>query len=391
MFVARASRPGRGGGTILVLLALVLCGRAAAQEYASAVVAPHEVFVPSMNVAPAAEIELREEATIVGREVKLKSVCRWNSSDAKFFAPVAELTIATVPVGKTFKPITMEQVRTAISGAGVNLGSVRFMGPLLCTITRSDSEVEKTEAFEQWAEAHQVQGALVAKTQASAVAIAAVVAAPVVQDAGVRALKDILTADLAQHLSLPIESLALQFNDEKTVLFAEPVFKFVVTPLRVNGLGVVRWDVTISAAQSGGPTKRILLEGYARAWEDEVVAVKPLSYRQTIQDSDVTERRMLVDHLPDDPLLSREQVIGQQAAREMRVGAVFNTRMVQPVPMVKTGQLVTITMTRGSFAVTSVGRAMEEGVFGQTIHVRNDETKETFDVTVTGQQMGRLE
>ncbi len=206
-----------------------------------------------------------------------------------------------------------------------------------------------------------------------------------------RTLKDLLTEDLAQHLTIPVESLTMQFNDEKTVLLAEPMFKFAVTPLLVNSLGVARWDVVISTNEKSGPTKHVFLEGYARAWEDEVIVVKPMKYRQTIQESDIAEKRMLVDHLPDDPLLARAQIIGQQAARELRVGAVFNSRMVQPVPMVKTGQLVTVTMTRGSFAVTTVGRAMEEGAFGQTIHVRSDESKEVFDVTVTGQQMGKLE
>ena len=42
-------------------------------------------------------------------------------------------------------------------------------------------------------------------------------------------------------------------------------------------------------------------------------------------------------------------------------------------------------------AERKIQEAMEEGAFGQTIHVRNDETKEIFDVTVTGQQMAKLE
>ncbi len=148
---------------IFILAILTVARLAAAQEYASAVstplsvIQPHEAFVPSMNIAPAPVIELRDEAMVIGKDVKLKSICRWNTADAKFFAPVADLTIVTLPVGKAFKPITVEQVRTMIAGAGVNLGNVRFMGPLVCSVTRTDTEVEKAEAFDQWAQSHEAR------------------------------------------------------------------------------------------------------------------------------------------------------------------------------------------------------------------------------------------
>jgi flagella basal body P-ring formation protein FlgA len=64
--------------------------------------------------------------------------------------------------------------------------------------------------------------------------------------------------------------------------------------------------------------------------------------------------------------------------------------MLDPVALVKTGQFVTINVASGGVQVRTVARAMEAGSFGQSIKVKNEATKEIFDVTVTGAQMGAL-
>ena len=54
------------------------------------------------------------------------------------------------------------------------------------------------------------------------------------------------------------------------------------------------------------------------------------------------------------------------------------------MPLVKPGQLVTINLRKGTVELRSVARAMEEGSLGQTIRVRNENTRDVLDVTVTG-------
>jgi len=84
------------------------------------------------------------------------------------------------------------------------------------------------------------------------------------------------------------------------------------------------------------------------------------------------------------------QVLGQEAARELRAGTVVSARMVDAMSMVKQGQLVTVTLRVGSVQVKTVGRAMENGCFGQAVKVRNESTQDVYEVTMTGPQEGTI-
>jgi flagella basal body P-ring formation protein FlgA len=78
------------------------------------------------------------------------------------------------------------------------------------------------------------------------------------------------------------------------------------------------------------------------------------------------------------------------AGRELRLGTVLTAKLIDPIILVKSGQLVSITLTQGTIRAKSVARATEQGTIGQTIRVKNEVTNNTFDVVVTGPQTARL-
>jgi len=214
---------------------------------------------------------------------------------------------------------------------------------------------------------------------------------------GVRTLRDALVADVAQRLDLPPESLQVDFRaqDEKILNLTDAQFKFAIEPVRVRNLGNVEWAVTISADANtiddkNGGQQRVKVNASARAWQDQVVLARPLAFKQIIRDEDLSEKRILVDVKSDDALVTRSQTVGQQAARELKSGTVLTARMIDPIQLVKTGQYVTISVTNGGVTVKTVAKALEPGSFGQTIKVKNETTKEQFDVTVTGAQTASL-
>jgi flagella basal body P-ring formation protein FlgA len=69
---------------------------------------------------------------------------------------------------------------------------------------------------------------------------------------------------------------------------------------------------------------------------------------------------------------------------------VMTGKTVQPVPLARTGQFVTVLLSRGGVTVKTVARAMEEGSYGQTIKVKNEGTKDVFEVVLTGPQEATL-
>src|SRR4051812_21635424 len=342
-----------------------------------------EQFVPgTARFAAGATLEMRTEATVMGSDVKLKQVCRWSGADEAVFAPLADLVLVRLPEGQAFQPVTLDQIRSTLHDAGVNLAVVRFAGPTSCTVARSDVEVDEQQALLEWANAKQGTarkdaGATTALDRTdSAVAATQHVAGPPAesaQDPDRKTLRDLLVRDLSMRLHVPVEDLHVTFNpkDDQALRLAEPQFKFDVQPRRVRNLGAVAWDVQILTAGAGNAAARrsqkISIAATARAWQRQVVLAKPLSFKQTIRDDDVSERRVLVDNLEDDPLLDVKQVVAQQAARELKPGTVMRAKAVQPVPLARSGQFVTVTLSRGSVTVKTVARAMEEGSYGQTI------------------------
>ena len=359
-----------------------------------------EKFVPGKaRFAAGATLELRAEATVLGAEVKLKQVCRWSSSDDAVFAPLAELVLVRLEEGKAFGPVTLEQVRSTLHDAGVNLAVVRFAGPTSCTVARSDVEADEQAALLEWANAKQAAAKAPTPPIAAAEPAARPDAAPAAADPpsedSSKTLRELLVHDLSVRLRVPAADLHLSFNpkDDAALRLAGPQFRFDIQPRRMRNLGSVAWDVQIVTQGGGGAAKRsqkMTVAATARAWQRQVVLAKPLAFKQTIRESDVTERRVLVDTLDDETLLNLRQVVAQQAARELRPGVVMTAKTVQPVPLARTGQFVTVLLSRGGVTVKTVARAMEEGSYGQTIKVKNEATKDVFEVVLTGPQEATL-
>jgi flagella basal body P-ring formation protein FlgA len=271
-------------------------------------------------------------------------------------------------------------------------------------VSRSDAELNEGEALQKWADAQQASAdvATGASTPAPATRVASAdpeheldatggaVARP--DDGPLTTLRTLLAADVAGRLGIPQDQLELRFNprDEKVLKLAEPVFSFHIEPKRVRNLGSVVWDVTFTTADGGADPQTVTIAGSARAWQQQVVLNRPLTFKQVIRAEDVIERRTLIDRLPDDELLRSKQIVGQQAARDLKPGTVMTAKLVNAVPLVQPGQFVTVSLERGGIQVKTVARAMEGGSFGQTVKVKNEATKDVYEVVLTGPQEGTL-
>lgn len=350
-----------------------------------------ERFVPSSPAVASATLELRGEATVIGSEVTLRQVARWSKQDDAVFAPLAELVILRLDAREPFRSISHAELRAILRDAGVNLASIHFAGPLSCSVGRSDVRFEEGQALRAWVDAREsaTPGSRSDEAiggdhrSASAEPLAATVVGP--EASPYKPLRQLLVDDLAERLKLPVESLQVTFRaeDEPTLRLSGPHFRFDITPHRVGNLGPVAWNVTVIA---GDGNRRLTIPARAQAWQQQVVVTRAVAPRQVIRDEDVVERRTLVDSLPGDPLLTRAQAVGQQAARELKPGTVLTTRLVEAMPLVKSGQLVTVVASQGAVRVRTVARALDNGAYGQAIRVRNEATRDIVRVTVTGPQ-----
>ncbi len=342
-----------------------------------------EKFVPqNTDSTPSGTLELREDANISGADVTLKQICRWSDGDGPIFTPIADLKVLHFDDGASFRTVAVDDVRETLHEAGVNIAMINFTGATICSITRTDGPGSTGQNVQQWLDTQQAPD----PAKGNPVLASDTEPRP---DQAFHCLRDLLVTDLSQRLNIPAETLQLDFGqDENRILsLSEPVFKFDVIPSRALALGNVSWDVTI---YTDNANKKVHLTAVARAWENQTIVAKPIPAHTVLDATDFATHRILVDSMPEHQLLSVDQCVGQEAAEQLEPGTIMNAQLVDPVPLVKPGQLVTITLRKGTIELRSVARAMEEGAMGQTIRVRKENTRDVMDVTVTGPQEANL-
>jgi flagella basal body P-ring formation protein FlgA len=365
-----------------------------------------EKFVPAPRLDHrSATLELRSEARVNGPEVRLKQICRWSDTDALSFSTAGELVVLRFEGNTPFKAISLDELRKTLADAGVNVGMIDFSGPLQCTISRADLEYDPDTALDQWIAARQPQATAAPSSAAATVpstpvapdpdappasAPASAAAAPGNSDSSpIHCLRDLLQSDLSTKLNIPLDQLQVNFNpaDQKLLNLSEPLFKFNIDGSYNNNLGDVSWQVLV-VTDTG--SKKVNISATARAWQNQVVFNRPMSRGELIRASDVTTRRLLVDRVSNDQLLTNDQLVGQQASRDIQTGTVATAQYIQAVPLAQTGQYITVTLNAGTVSVKSVAKAMEGGSYGQTIRVKSEATDQVFEVMLTGPQEGTI-
>ncbi len=354
-----------------------------------------EKFVPQAGMGFGSTLELRSEARVQGAEVKFRQVFRWAQGDDAVFAPLGDLVLAKLPESAAFASFGLADFQKALAGAQVNQGMIRFAGATDCRVSRCDVDFSERVALEQWLEAKAVTGVADKLEEAPA---AMPVVKQIVETPRLAAelstpkpetLREQIVTDLAERLKLPADSFQLAFDpkDARLLDLAGPTFRFYLTAKRARDLGTISYDVTI-ATNSG--TQRVTLTGEARAWQTQILSARSIAYKQVIRDEDLTDRKALVDQLSSQPVLARAQIVGQQAARDIQPAVLMTGNLIDAVPLVKNGQLVTVQLNQGSVQLTTVARAMENGAYGQTIKVKNELSRDVFEVVVTGAQAGSM-
>jgi flagella basal body P-ring formation protein FlgA len=349
-------------------------------------------FVPNpRHIACQGTLEVQKVARIPGNKIRLRQVVRWADVDAPSFAPIADLVIDNFD-GLGNRKLSLDEIRSTLTAAGVNLGDVRFCGSSCCLVSRTGEPepappTDTRAVVAQWIDQNNKTAASAVPPATTQPAQAVVNSADTLDADGnpFHTLRDRVLIDLSQRLNLPEDELQVTFDPKDRTLLnlAEPIFRFQLDPHRVHDLGQVSWDVTI---MSGDNQQKLMLIANARCWQREIVMARAVSYREVLRDRDITERRVLVDHIPDDQMLTRTQIIGQQAARDLKPGVVLTSRLIDPVPLAHIGDLITVTLNQGGVEIRSVAIAQESGSFGQTIKLKSDRTQDVFQATLTGPQ-----
>lgn len=122
-----------------------------------------------------------------------------------------------------------------------------------------------------------------------------------------------------------------------------------------------------------------------------LITTRALARGVTLEPGDFERRRQDLARVAPGALTDPGQAAGQKLRYPLGPGAVLNAGMLEVAPVVRRGQTVTIVSGRGGLEVRARGEALGDGGRGQTVQVRNHQTRRVLSGTIEAPGLVRVE
>jgi flagella basal body P-ring formation protein FlgA len=160
----------------------------------------------------------------------------------------------------------------------------------------------------------------------------------------------------------------------------------VEKPIRIstdsNGVEVLGLHATHSGhfgvdyrSLSKSDEARFQLRAFAEEWRTIPVASRPLRRGAVVTAEDIELSRVVKTKGSRDAVENLGDIVGFQLTRDVGQGEIVSSSMLMIPPVVKSGSRVTLLFKRGQLEVTASGIALENGIVGSEIKVRNENSK----------------
>ncbi len=318
------------------------------------------------NEAWGGSITLYREAVVTGDEVRLSDVCQLRGCDTDESTVYGKVVVGESPIVGGSTIVTMAGVREALRQADVNLALITLQGATSCDVTRPRAEAPK-EAVDE--------------TDKS----------PALRSQQARSLRQAIVEFFEQDLAEYGGQVHVQFGRtaEAVLDLRGPDFEFGIRRTSGKLIGLVGVDVSIRSAGRDVQVVPIMVNiGFSR---QVVVTRRAINVGMTISPSDIALSSRTFSTTTDAGYGDVDAVVGQRAKRFISRGQVVEGGDLEPVPLVKRGQLVEVHSRVGGVVVVSAAKALEAGAYGDVVALRTSERGPSqFSAVVTGAGRVRL-
>jgi len=177
----------------------------------------------------------------------------------------------------------------------------------------------------------------------------------------------------------------ISFNPTLRDLLAltNPPYTFEIVPQRVNSwLGLVAFKVKVN--RDGKTLQSLTIMADVQVRVQLLVAAKTINAKARIGNSDVERTWRDLSVISSKIVTDMSNVVDQRAKKMIPQNTVITSDLLEPVPMVRRGQLVSVTYKRGGLEIKTVGKTLQTAFKGEVIQVRNERSKEIFRARVIG-------
>jgi flagella basal body P-ring formation protein FlgA len=119
-----------------------------------------------------------------------------------------------------------------------------------------------------------------------------------------------------------------------------------------------------------------------KVYETVIVLSRPVQRGEIITRQHLAIEKRDISKLRGDFITQAEQITNKQAARQMPAGAILSLKSFIEPRLIKRGDKIIISAIQSAFAIRMNGVAMMDGVKGQFIRIKNENSGRIINATV---------
>lgn len=163
----------------------------------------------------------------------------------------------------------------------------------------------------------------------------------------------------------------------------------VVAPRQWEGWG--NGNVALIVRVDDRVEKNLPVNVEVEALAEMLVTARPLERGEVLTAADVSVQKRDLSGVAGRICRSAEEVVGKRLRTSLRANVPLRSDAVEKVPIIKSGQRVTILLENDVMKITATGQAKQAGAEGDTVLVRNLNSQKYVPATVIDSNTVRVE
>ncbi len=290
------------------------------------------LLLPALAIADSGDrprLRIASEVSIDSDRIYLGEIATIRAKHKEHDAVVAalkEINLGEAPAPRMSTVVSGVKILAAIEAAGIPSDTLGYAIPRLVNVTRAGRVLTKKEVL------------------------------------------DAVAASLRKDASLDVKVRDVRWTHGQVVPEGTTTFEVA----RVGQLNGGKVPLKINALIDGESAARFLATAVVDDWREVPVLNKTLERGMLISPSDVELVRLNLFKQPADIVAEVDSLVGKRLKSRISAGGPIRESFIDIPPTIVQGKRVTMRYSSGGLLATASGVAMQDGLRGQRIRVKND-------------------
>lgn len=195
-----------------------------------------------------------------------------------------------------------------------------------------------------------------------------------------KVIQGLATLATQKDLDVALDNQNMEINRPTGIPYAMDIADLRYDPVRYRFTG----NLMITEPGRDTPASVVTISGRAMPMVKVPMLVRTVQAGETLRADDLEWTLLPIDKTGADAVSDMRQLEGTEMRRAVSAQTILRTRDLSKARMIAKGSLVMMQVTTPSMQLTAQGRALSDGVMGETIRVTNTQSNRTIDAVIIG-------